>query len=91
MRLTKNLTKKYLSEKIPQHTYCIDSITTAINSISEVYNVDSIQVLEFVFEERKGVDSMYLNMENFLNNFGNLYYLVKRGVSPDKYWREFLD
>lgn len=91
MKLTKNITKRYLSEKIPQHTYCIDSITTAINSISQVYKVDSIQVLEYIFEERKEIDSMTLNMDNFLNNFGNLYYFVKRGLSPDKYWREFLD
>ena len=91
MKLTKNIVRKYVNGVAPYSNYCIDSITESVNSISQVYKVDSIQVLEFIFDKNKEIDIHGCNVENFLNNFGNLYYYVKRGGVAKYYWREFID
>ncbi len=91
MKLTKNIVRRYITGVAPNSNYCEDSIVKAINSLSQVYKVDSIQVLEFIFDNSKEINIHGCNVENFLNNFGNLYYLVKRGGSVNEYWREFID
>ena len=100
MKITKTYSLNYLKMVNKYNpNICLDSMVKTVNNISKVYNVSGKDTFKFIFNEISNIPGLLskidsddkIRIENFLNNFGLLYYHIKSGGNPKNYWEQFKD